>query len=395
MKVNAKTVFILLILTLGGCAGTPPPQDSRDKVEEIPVEEIIVPIPVQEDYITIVAVGDNLIHEPILREGLKNGVYNFDKMYDKIRDYILPADIAFINQETVIGNNTMTFAGYPAFCSPREMGDAVVAAGFNIINHANNHVMDRGEAGILSSMDYWDTHPHIEYLGIHRSEEERSNRKVIVDKNNFKIGFLAYTYGTNGIPLPRGKPWMTSLIDREKMAVDIDALRPLCDYLVVSMHWGDEYKFYQNKEQENLARFLAEHKVDLIIGHHPHVLEPFAVMDRPDGGTMNIFYSLGNFFAAHVRPNTDVIMGGIMYLKLKKTEGLISTEEIGLIPVISHYDTSLLNNSIYPLSEYTAELAAKHWVKTKDRTMTRDTFVKLADELFGPILLNKNPFTTP
>jgi poly-gamma-glutamate synthesis protein (capsule biosynthesis protein) len=397
MNVSTKTIFILPILVLCACIGAPPPQDSdnRDDSPETPeiIEEIIVPIPVQVDYITIVAVGDNLIHDPILKEGLKDGVYNFEKMYDKVRDYILPADIAFINQETVLGSSSMGYTGYPLFCSPVEIGAAVAAAGFNIINHANNHVMDRGEAGIRSSLDYWDSHTHIEYLGIHRSEEERMNRKVIVDKNNFKIGFLAYTYGTNGIPLPRGKSWLASLIEPEKIAADIDALRPLCDYLVVSMHWGDEYKFAYNKEQENLARLLAEHQVDLVIGHHPHVLEPYAAMERPDGGTMEIFYSLGNFLATHVTPNKDTLMGGIMYLKLKKTEGVISIEEIGLIPVISHFDASLSNICIYPLSEYTADLAAKHWNRTRDREVTLDFFEKKAEELFGSLLLNKNPFT--
>jgi poly-gamma-glutamate synthesis protein (capsule biosynthesis protein) len=339
-------------------------------------------------------VGDNLIHEPIIKAGFVNGAYNFDSMYERIKGYILPADIAFINQETVLIDKNLGYSGYPLFGSPKEIGTAVAAAGFNVINHATNHIMDKGEAGILSSMDFWDSHKDTYYLGIHRSEEDRTKRRVIISKNNFKVGFLSYTYDTNGIALPRGKSWLVSLIDRGKMAADIRDLRPLCDYLVVSMHWGDEYKHNYNKEQERLAAFLAEQQVDLVIGHHPHVIEPLVIIKRDNGGSMPVFYSLGNFFSAHITPIKETLLGGLMYLKLKKTEGIISIEEIGLIPIITHYDASLSGFSIYPLHEYSEDLAAGHWNRRRgDNKLTHKNFINLATEIFGPALIMENPFT--
>jgi len=389
------TILFLPVLFFFSCAGLPSSKKIPVPVPEtgITTEPVKPPAP-QADYLTIVAAGDNLIHEPIIKAGFVNGAYSFDYMYDKIRGYILPADIAFVNQETVLVNKDLGYSGYPKFGSPKEIGTAIAAAGFNVINHATNHIMDKGEAGILSSMDFWDSYKDIHYLGIHRSEEDRTKRQVIISKNNFKVGFLSYTYGTNGIPLPRGKFWLVSLIDREKIAADIKSLRPLCDYLVVSMHWGDEYKLNYNKEQENLAAFLAEQQVDLVIGHHPHVIEPLVIIKRSDGGSMPVFYSLGNFLSAHLTPIKDTLLGGIIYIKLKKTEETISIEKIGLIPVITHFDASLSGFSVYPLHEYSEDLAARHWNRRRgDNNVTHNYYIKLAGEIFGPALIMENPFT--
>jgi poly-gamma-glutamate synthesis protein (capsule biosynthesis protein) len=389
-----RAYVILFILFFFSCTGLP-------SSKKIPVPEETTTVPETEkailprtDYLTIVAAGDILLHEPIIKASFVNGGYSFDSIYDNIRAYILPADIAFVNQETVLISQDLGYSGYPLFGSPRESGTALIAAGFNIINHATNHIMDKGEAGILSSMDFWDSREGIHYLGIHRSEEDRARRQIIINKNNFKVGFLSYTYGTNYIPLPKGKPYIVSIIEQAKMAAEIKALRPLCDYLVVSMHWGEEYQPDYNKEQEKLAAFLAEQQVDLVIGHHPHVLEPLVIMKRSDGGAMPVFYSLGNFISAQTLPLKDVLLGGLMYVRLKKIDEEISIEEIGLIPVITHFDASLSGFSIYPLHEYTEELAAKHWKRRRgDSEMTSDYFIKKAGEMFGPALILENPFT--
>jgi poly-gamma-glutamate synthesis protein (capsule biosynthesis protein) len=392
-----KNFLLLPVLLFFACAGLEPskeipgpPETTTEPRPEPETETTVVP---QAHYLTIVAAGDNLLHDPIIRAGFVNGGYNFDSIFDKIRGYILPADIAFINQETVLIDKNLGYSGYPRFGSPKEIGDAIAAAGFNIVNHATNHIMDKGEAGILSSMDFWDSYQDIHYLGIHRSEEDRAKRQVIISKNNFKVGFLSYTYGTNGIPLPKGKSWLVSMIEQGKMAADIKALRPLCDYLVVSMHWGEEYRLSRNREQEKLAAFLAEQQVDLVIGHHPHVLEPLANIKRGDGGSMPVFYSLGNFLSAHATPVKETLLGGLMYVKLKKTEDTISTEEIGLIPVITHYNASLSGFSVYPLHEYTEEMAARHWNRRRgDNELTADYFLKLVREMFGQALMLENPF---
>jgi poly-gamma-glutamate synthesis protein (capsule biosynthesis protein) len=388
-KIVNKIFLFITVLVFFSCAVSPP---SKKTPVPAPAPITGTSTAPQADYLTIIAAGDNLIHSPIIKAGYVNGVYNFDSVYDKIRGYILPADIAFVNQETVLVDKDLGYTGYPLFGSPREVGTALAAAGFDIVNHATNHIMDKGEAGILSSMDFWDSHEGIHYLGIHRSEEERANRRIIISKNNFKVGFLSYTYGTNGINLPKGKSWLVSLIEQEKIAADIKALRPLCDYLVVSMHWGDEYKLNYNKEQEKLAAFLAEQQVDLVIGHHPHVLEPLALIKRSDGGSMPVYYSLGNFLSAHATPIKDTLLGGLMYVKLKKIDNEISVEKIGLIPLITHYNANLSGFNVYPLHEYTEDMAARHWNRIKgDSEMTSAYFMTIASEMFGPALILENP----
>jgi poly-gamma-glutamate synthesis protein (capsule biosynthesis protein) len=357
--------------------------------ETAPTAEAPAPKP---DYLTLVAAGDNLYQEPILKEFFKGGKYNFETLYSPVKPYIEPAGIAFVNQETVLDTKGPAYSGYPLFNTPAEAGLALAAAGFDVVNHATNHVMDRGEAGIISSIDFWDTLPSLSYLGIYRSEEDREKRVCVIEQNNIRVGFLAYTTGTNYIPLAEKKSYMVSLADRDTMAAEIDALRPLCDYLAVSMHWGEEYQPKPSADQEDLARFLAEHSVDLVIGHHPHVLQPFARLPRPDGGETLCFYSLGNFIASHAQPENPALLGGLLYVRIKKTQTGTAAAETGLIPVISHYDADRKGHAVYPLSEYTEELLQKHGKRKEDPEIKLEYFTGLAQDMFGPALMTGNPF---
>ncbi|MDR0496579.1 MAG: CapA family protein [Treponema sp.] len=394
-KFKSPALF-LLVFIFYSCS-TPPvviERDDRARTPELPpvIELPAHELAVEPDYITIVAVGDNLIHEQILRASNENGAYSFESIYDNIKSYILPADIAFINQETLLGGEEFGFSGYPQFNTPQTMGDAIMAAGFNVVNHANNHTMDKGEKAVFATMDFWDTNPRITVLGIHRSEEQRSNPKL-VKINNITLGFLSYTYGTNGIPVPRDKPYLVSLINREIMAKEIDALRPLCDFLVVSMHWGEEYQHNYSKNQESLAAFLAEQNVDLVIGHHPHVLQPIEYIARPDGKLMLCFYSLGNFFSAQTWNQT--LLGAMAYVKIEKNKtqpANIVITEAGAIPLVTHYENNYTGFKVYPLDSYTEELKQKH--RNRERNgLTIDYFTGLAAEILKDKEIRGNPFT--
>jgi poly-gamma-glutamate synthesis protein (capsule biosynthesis protein) len=364
--------------------------------EEVPAPQRQEAAPVQApepvpDYLTLVAAGDNLYQEPILKEFFNQGAYCFDSIYSRIKAYIEPAGIAFVNQETVLGKGPV-FSGYPLFNTPQAAGAALAAAGFDVINHATNHIMDKGEAGILETMDYWDAFPGIRYTGISRSEEDRRSRNVIIEKNNIRVGFLAYTESTNGLYLPKDKSYLVSLADTDKMAEEIDALRPLCSFLAVSMHWGNEYQEEPSEAQQQMAEFFALHRVDLVIGHHPHVLQPLARISRPDGGVLYCFYSLGNFVSAHAQPEKPALLGGLMYMRLKKAETAVTVDQAGLIPLISHYEKDRTGFVIYPLHEYTEALAEKHWKRTGDPEMTAAWFFNSANSLIGEDLLPGNPF---
>jgi poly-gamma-glutamate synthesis protein (capsule biosynthesis protein) len=253
--------------------------------------------------------------------------------------------------------------------------------------------MDKGERGILNTMDFWESHPEIAYLGIHRSQESRDTKLVIIEKNSITVGFLSYTYGTNFIPLPRDKPYLVSLIDTETMAREIAALRPHCDFLVVSMHWGTEYEFDYSPVQEKLAQFLADNQVDLIIGHHPHVLQKLAVLKGKGGGTAFCAYSLGNFLAAQQTMRPRTLLGGILCIRLKKEAARINVEEAGIIPVVNHDERGYTGVRVYPLYDYTDALAEKHGARAGVPEISPGSFKAMAERVLGADLLDHDPFT--
>ena len=383
MKNLKSALLLLLIAGLFSCAGRVPVKEA----EQLPFPSIEIP---GDDFLTIVAVGDNLYHSAMIHEGEEG---DYENAYSEIRQMVKAADIAFINQETLLAGADFGFSGYPRFNTPQELGRAIYLTGFNVINHATNHIMDKGEKAVFATLDFWDTIPGTRILGVHRNEEQR-RLPVLIQKNNITVGFLSYTYGTNGIPLPKDKPFLVSLADKETMAKEIDALRPLCEFLVVSMHWGEEYRYNYNNTQKDLAVFLAEHGVDLVLGHHPHVIQPIEYIARADGKTMLCYYSLGNFISGQTRPQT--VMGAMAYIKLAKNyrgnAGSVFIAEAGSIPLVIHYEKNFTEFKVYPLFSYTEEMAAKHMLNQQNSEITIDTLQDLSAGIFGNKELFDNPF---
>ncbi|GHV60489.1 capsular polysaccharide biosynthesis protein [Spirochaetia bacterium] len=391
----ALLLFLLFVSCFSG------PQNIAEKPQaKAPGTETLLVLPPEPatdpvDYLTLIAVGDNIFHDELILPAGAAAVHGatYDSYYAPVKSLIKKADIAFVNQETVFAGRESGYSGYPLFNTPEEAGEALVAAGFDVVNHATNHIMDRGEKGILNTMDFWDMHPEIAYLGIHRSQESRDTKLVIIEKNSITVGFLSYTYGTNFIPLPRDKPYLVSLIDTEVMAREIAAIRPHCDFLVVSMHWGTEYEFDYSPVQENLAQFLADNQVDLIIGHHPHVLQKMSTLTRKDGGTTLCVYSLGNFLAAQKTMRPRTLLGGLLYIRIKKDASGINAEEAGIIPVLTHYERGYTGARVYPLYDYTETLAEKHGARTDVSDLSPGSFKAMAERVLGDDLLDHDPFT--
>jgi len=338
--------------------------------------------------VSFVAVGDNLFHDSVLRSSYNEETkeYDFFPIYTEIKKIVSKADLAFINQETVMAGERFGYSGYPAFNSPQSLALAHADTGFDIINIANNHTMDKGASGIISTLDFLDTIPQFTVIGARK--EGKSAR--IITRNNISLGFLSYTYGLNGNVLPKDNPNLVSLIDKDKIKEEIEELRPLCDFLIVSMHWGEEYKLEPGKDQTDMAHFLAEENVDLIIGHHPHVLQRADKLHRPDGKETYVFYSLGNF-VSHQRERERII-GGMMFLTfVKSAKGETSIEDFGMIPLITHYNQSFNNTKIYPLYEYTEELLAEHGLKNFGAGLSMDFFYGVTKRLHAKIIMH-NPF---
>jgi poly-gamma-glutamate synthesis protein (capsule biosynthesis protein) len=336
--------------------------------------------------LTFIAAGDNLFHDTLINSHFKNGVYDFSPIYTEVKTIIQNADLAFINQETVMAGESFGYSGFPAFNTPQSLAKTHVDTGFDIINLANNHAMDKGAAGLNSTLDYLGTIKEFTVIG---ARKEGPSARIIT-KNNITLGFLAYTFSLNGISLPASNPNIVSMIDRKKMEDEITSLRPLCDFLIVSIHWGEEYTLQPVKEQIDLAFFLSQQNVDLIIGHHPHVLQRVEKLPRPDGKETLCYYSLGNF-ASHQRERERIIGGMVSLTFVKQLTGELSITHYGIIPVITHYDRSFSNTKIYPLYSYTEELLNAHALKNTGNGLSFEFFNTVTGRLNTQIIKG-NPF---
>ncbi len=278
----------------------------------------IDPVVVNENVnkVSLVAVGDNLIHHTVYTAAYTNGVYDFTSMYSEVKPYIQQFDLAFINQETILGGKEIGLSTYPAFNSPQELGYALVDTGFNLISIANNHTLDRGERAILNALKFLDSKPVI-YSGALNNRD--SSHVKVFNKNGIRFAFVAYTYGTNGIPVPKGKEYLVNVYSNQKAKEDIESVRDDVDVVIVSMHWGNEYQDYPNTGQKTQASFLANIGADIIIGHHPHVIQPVERIERKNGQSVYVMYSLGNFLSD--QKGIDRLIGMAFSLEIYKDIG--------------------------------------------------------------------------
>jgi poly-gamma-glutamate synthesis protein (capsule biosynthesis protein) len=253
--------------------------------------------------------------------------------------------------------------------------------------------MDMRTQGLLNTLDLLDTIEELTVIGARREGESAR----IITKNNISFGFLAYTHSLNGIPLPRDNPNLVSMINLEVMVKEIAELRPLCNFLIVSMHWGDEYNHHYNRNQEELAAFLAEHQVDLVLGHHPHVIQPVEYIQRPDGRFMLCYYSLGNLISAQARIPT--MLGIMAYIKIKKIPAVNDEDrdsfifiDQGAIPLVTHYERNWTGFKVYPLYSYTEEILEKHFFNQENTSLSMEYLTTLSASLLDFNEIIQNPF---
>lgn len=336
-----------------------PDNDNNDSGNEKPIT------------IRITAVGDNLLHDSVSYAAQQaDDSFDYSVLYKEVASVFQGSDIAFINQEVML---TGQVSAYPSIAARAECADALKEVGFNVINLATNHTLDKGVSGLEACLQNIHEREFDAVTGAFRTKEE-SAQQIIVEKQGIRFGFLAYTYGINGSGLPSGKEWMIAKIDEAKIRKDVAALRENCDYLIVSMHWGTEYQDVQNKQQEKQAELLAELGVDLVIGTHPHVLQPAKWYDRPDGGKMYCTYSLGNFISNQRKWAT--MLGGILDMTLEfDAQGkLLRVVDAGIIPTVTHYELVATNttrkHTVYLLEDYTQQLAENHGISNWAGSLT-------------------------
>ena len=247
--------------------------------------------------VSMAMVGDALIHATVYltanRYANYNG-YDFKPMLKYTKELIQDYDLAYYNQETILGGKELGLSTYPLFNSPYEVGDAFIDAGFNLVSLATNHTLDKGEKGILNSRAYWNKQENVVAAGSYSSNEER-DKIIVSEKNGLTYAFLSYTTYTNGLIVPKGKEYLVNVYDKEKVKKDVEAYKDKVDVIMVAMHWGTEYVSYPTTAQKEIANYLASLGVNLIIGTHPHVIEPIEYIDD----TL-VIYSLGNFVSSQV-----------------------------------------------------------------------------------------------
>ncbi len=328
-----------------------------------------------EERVSFFAAGDNIIHECVYLDAMSAAAslssgddYFFDNMYSNVRDDISRADVAFINAEGPLDPDARP-SGYPNFNAPREAGDALVNVGFDIINLANNHMLDfnRG-VGMQGTIDYWKT-KDVVTVGAYESEDDYNDIRVI-EKNGIKISILSYTYGTNGNSLGTDTPSLyIPYIDDSEIERQISEAKKVSDAVVVSMHWGEENSFEPSGEQKRLAGLIADCGASVIIGHHSHTIQPMEWLEGKSGNKTLVMYSLGNFL--HTQVNSKNLVGAFVNFDIVIRDGEVIVENPVFTPTVCHYtaNTNVLdsldyykreNILIYKLSDYTESLAGEH-----------------------------------
>ncbi len=331
--------------------------------------------------VSLVMVGDNLLHMPLIKNGENSdGTYNFDSLYSEMKPYFKDADISVIVQETPLGGAELGFSGYPLFNSPQEVGDAIAYAGFDIVLHATNHALDKGAKGLENTMTYWKNHEDITVLGINNSQEEQDGIDYY-KKNGIKFALLNYTDSTNGIPLPSQKKYIVNTVDEEKIKKDLYEAEKNADFTIVFMHWGTEYKFTENESQSQLASFMCENGADLIMGSHPHVIEPVKWVEAENGNRALVFYSLGNYVSRQKEVNNLLGIMGCVDIQ-KDIFGKVSITKASVTPTVTHYNTNSRGFKVYPLKNYTDELASTHGVAQYDGKVTVERFKNIFEKVF-------------
>lgn len=360
------------------------PSAEEAPLEESLAESITAPEPADTPApeITLVMVGDILLHTPVAESAKTEEGYDFSAVFANVREEIQGADLALVNQEVIIGGAELGISGYPSFNAPFELGDALIEAGFDVILHATNHTLDKGKRGLLNCMDFWrENYPEKAVLGIHDSAEDRQEIYVY-EQDGIRIAILNYTYGTNGIALPENMPYAVDLLERERVISDLEEAQGLADFVIVCPHWGTEYKLEETQTQREWAQLFADNGANLVLGTHPHVIEPVEWV----GGTL-VYYSLGNFVNWTSGTGEGVanrMVGGMARVTVGLDEnGNAVITDYSVEPLVCHLEEGFGGVTVYPLDSYTEQLAERNEIRKQDSSFSLEYCEELSELIFG------------
>lgn len=331
--------------------------------------------------VSFVAVGDNIIHENVYQYAYKQGnnTYNFKPCYQNIKKYISNHDLAYVNQETLIAGDQYGIRGYPNFNSPEALINDLEDTGFNMVSSATNHAMDLGKEALISSSKIWKQHPNTLFSGLYENQEDRQTIRVI-EKNGIRFSFLAYTFGvnegTNYKSIQRqlkASPYILGQLDKEQIKEDVTKAKAASDVVIVAVHWGKEGHSELSDLQHEYANYFASLGVDVVIGNHPHLIQPIEKIDH----TL-VIYSLGNFLSTMKEVSNQ--LEGMISFNFVKKENEISIEDIQYIPLVNHFNNDVV--TIYSLKDYTNQLASQHSI-LKDQNNVINYFKKYVKQVIN------------
>ena len=336
-----------------------------------------------DEKLSLIAVGDNIAHTSVYEQAYDpdSGQFVFDDIYDNIRPLIRKYDLAAVNQETIFVNDPALRNGFPEFATPESMGDALVSAGFDIVLSATNHANDMGERGLTDTLSFWKKYPWICLLGIHESPADYENIDYI-EKNGFRLALFNYTESLNGRNLPEDGQFRINTLDQKKKLIrDLKKAESRSDLSLCFLHFGEEYSTSPTEEQRELARELIAAGADIIIGSHPHILQPYEKIAAEDGSSGIVYWSLGNFMSHQTDAAT--VLGGAASLTIERGyDGLAYVSSFEMLPLVCHFNGK--ETKVYNLDQYSEELAAEHSINRKGTEFT----LKSLQEQFDTVIKN-------
>lgn len=334
---------------------------------------------------TFMGVGDNLLHDVIFfdeSQSLKDIDYN--DIYTGIKRYT-KADLNYINYETICAGTDggLELAGYPSFNGPTGFNDAVSNAGFNWFSLCSNHTFDRGTQGVRSELAYLRKHEKNVTITGAFDRKKDADTPTVITIHGIRVGLASYCYGYEGGPDDPSDTWMVSKISEKKIKADMKKLNKVSDVQIVTMHWGTEYKTKENAYQRKYAKLLNRLGVEVIIGTHPHILEPVKYIHGDKQDTL-CYYSLGNFLSA--QNANDNMIGGMAEFKVtydfdsKKAK----VSEAKLTPTVTYYNSSYNNFNVYPIQDWTDKKASSHYVEVvAQQDLSRAYVQKFVKKVMG------------
>lgn len=400
--VSLLSIYLAVVLALPGCGNTTPvnatisadiPSILETSAPVIPETEPATEPPFEPVNVDLIMVGDILAHEGVYNSGFfPDGTINYDHIFANVKDDIQAADIAIVNQEVVLGGIDLGLSGYPCFNSPTELGDALVSAGFNVILHATNHALDKNITGIDNTLNFWkENYPDLPILGIHDETftDYETQDIYVYEKDGLRIAILNYTYGTNGIPIPQSRPLIVNMLEEEKVALDIARAKEISDFVIVCPHWGTEYVYTPDSYQQKWTTFFYEQEVDLVIGTHPHVIEPVEwIEEEGNDHKMLVYYSLGNFVSNQdKKPRMLGAMAKVTITLDKDGDDYITyISDYGIEPLVTHKIFGPGSITTYRLSDYNDTLAAQNRINSDDPGFNMAFLQDLSKQVFGDLV---------